>query len=271
MENTNPVAFRSAFSGYNREDVNQYILQLNRSFEEREILLKQETGALEARIRDTSAQLEEAHRQMEEAFRSRESAERILSALRETNDQLRDQLAALQTRTEEAESQLLSAKERIGILEDERSAAQADDHTESEKSRKYDQLSTQIGDILINANEAAERIVSTAHADAARIVTETEDEAVSIRTRLSDTATEMLSSLSTELHASTESCITELLTSLGEMRENAAALMRDMEDKHRELEARIDYYQRGVSETIEKSLAEMDEKYGLSAKTKSAL
>ena len=116
---------------------------------------------------------------------------------------------------------------------------------------------------MINANTSADRIIASANAEAARVVAETEDEAAYIRSRLSDAADEMLSSISMELHTSTENCLSELMTALYEIRDSIAALIADFQNRSRELGEKVQYYQTSVSDTVNKSLAGMDEKYGI--------
>ena len=47
MAKQRDVAFRSAMSGYNRKDVNAYIIDINRDFEERETNLRAQITAAE--------------------------------------------------------------------------------------------------------------------------------------------------------------------------------------------------------------------------------
>ena len=128
---------------------------------------------------------------------------------------------------------------------------------------KYDQISAQIGDILINANSSADRIVAAANAEATRIMTETEDEATYIRARLSDAADHMLTHISTELHDSTDHCMSELLTALRDMRDSTGSLLAEFEKRNQELKNKVAYYQNTVNDTIHKALTEMDQKYGI--------
>ena len=116
---------------------------------------------------------------------------------------------------------------------------------------------------MINANYSADSIIAAANAKAAHIVTETENEATYIRNRLADTADAMLTQISTTLHASTDGCISELMTALHEMQNSTASLIADFERRTRELGEKIAYYQANVSETVTESLAEMDKKYGV--------
>ena len=254
MAKQRDVAFRSAMSGYNRKDVNAYIIEINREFEAREAELRAQITAAEEATVKTDAELQTAREEMRAALRDKEAAESILAALRESGEALKDENARL---TEQIAA--LQAK----VAEAEKAAALDPESDEIKKSMKYDQISAQIGDILINANSSADRIVAAANAEATRIMTETEDEATYIRARLSDAADRMLSHISTELHNSTDHCLGELLTALRQMRDNTGALLADFEKRNRELKEKVAYYQTTVNDTIHKALTEMDQKYGI--------
>ena len=248
MAKQRDVAFRSAMSGYNRKDVNAYIIDINRDFEERETNLRAQITAAEESAGKAEAAAQTAQEDLRAAIRAKEEAEAILAALRESNEALKEENARL---TEEIAS--LQAKANSVDPESE----------EIKKSMKYDQISAQIGDILINANSSADRIVAAANAEATRIMTEREDEATDMRASLSDAADHMLTHISTELHDSTDHCLSELMTALREMRDSTGALLADFEKRNRELKEKVAYYQHSVNDTIHQALTEMDQKYGI--------
>ena len=254
MAKQRDVAFRSAMSGYNRKDVNAYIIDINREFEAQETELRAQITAAEEKAAKAEAYAQSAREEAAAAVHGKEEAEVILAALRESGDALKEENARL---TEEIAA--LQSK----LAEAEKAAAVDPESDEIKKSMKYDQISAQIGDILINANSSADRIVAAANAEATRIMTETEDEATYIRARLSDAADHMLTHISTELHDSTDHCISDLLTALREMRDRTGALLADFESRNRELREKVAHYQNSVNETIHQALTEMDQKYGI--------
>lgn len=263
MAKANNIAFRSALSGYNREDVNRYILNINQQLEEKDALLKkneEEAASLQSSLK---AECDKAVLQRDEAAEKLREAENLILALRQEKDALAEQMEKETERAAKAEEEREEALLKIRELE--KNCTENSDCS-AQKSQKYDQISAQIGDILINANQSADNILTSAHTEASRIVSETEKEANYIRTRLSDTADEMLSSISSQLHVSTENCVTELMTAVKEMHDSADSLVRDLQARSRELSDRIGYYQSTVTENIESALAEMDQKYGIRKK-----
>jgi len=250
MRDAKNVAFRSAISGYNREDVNKYILSLNREWEEK---TAETENALQEAQKDKS-NAESAVSALNDSLMAikseKEALERINESLKEAVDQKNEEIAALTER-------LLAAEQAAAALREQLTLSGEDD-----KSVKYDRISAQIGDIMISANTSANAIVAAANEHATRIMTETETEANSIRARLSDAADEMLSQISGELHTSTENCISEMTTSLREMRDNASALIQDFEKRSRDLSVKVEYYQTSLNEAVNALLSEMDKKYG---------
>lgn len=247
MSDYKKVAFRSSLGGFNREDVNKYILTLSRDFGEKE-------AELTARAAAAEAAAEEARTEAD-ALRADLAAAKASSAE-----------AAAEIETQKAEiaalkAQLADTAEEAASLRRDLQARPA--APTADKSEKYDQISAQIGDIMISASTSADAIVAAANEQAAKIMSETEDEANYIRSRLSDAADEMLSRISGELHVSTENCLGELLTALREMRENADSMIRDFEKRSRDLGIKVEYYQSAVSDTVEAVLKEMDDKYGI--------
>ncbi len=247
MSETKNVAFRSAIGGYNREDVNRYILDLNRDFAEKEQQLNSALTASESKYRESADTAEQFRADRDNALRA--------------NDTLTADLNAARAEVEKLKAQLSAAEETAASLRRELDARPA--ASVSDKSEKYDQISAQIGDIMISASTSADAIVAAANEQAAKIMSETEDEANYIRARLSDAADGMLSRISGELHVSTESCFSELMTALREMRDNTDHMIRDFEKRSHDLGVKVEYYQSTVSDTIEAVLKEMDEKYGI--------
>ena len=144
------VYFRTSIGGFNREDVNSYIEKLNGEFAERERAAKRKTDALEAKL----AELENAKSELERAL-ARASA---LEAAAEQLARIDEQNAAIESlRRErgEAQSRAESLDERLASLSDAIA-----------KSEKYDDVSAQIGEIILSAKSTADEIIENAKREA---------------------------------------------------------------------------------------------------------
>ncbi|MBQ5389773.1 MAG: hypothetical protein IIU58_02585, partial [Clostridia bacterium] len=152
------VFFRSALGGFNREDVNTYIAGLNAEFAERERAAKKKLDAAEekcAALDDVKAQLDSKLLRIAELEAEAQQREKLITEYIGRIEMQAAEIQALQDSKNNAESEidLLSAK--IESLSDA-----------IQKSEKYDDISTQIGEIILSARSTAEEIVTKAEKEA---------------------------------------------------------------------------------------------------------
>ena len=152
------VYFRTSIGGFNREDVNSYIEKLNGEFAERERTAKRKTDALESKL----AELETAKSELERAL-ARASALEAAAAEREKLiaeqlariDEQNAAIESLRRERGEAQSRAESLDERLASLSDAIA-----------KSEKYDDVSAQIGEIILSAKSTADEIIENAKREA---------------------------------------------------------------------------------------------------------
>ncbi len=148
--------FRSALSGYNKEDVNSYIESLSTKYHNEDTENKEKIAKLEKRIKELEEELEaKGELSLEETKELKENAEKaenIIAELRNTVDKINEE-------KEESIKENAVLRDRISELE----KANEDTAELYEKSSKYDQVSEQIGSMIVNANAKAESIVSEAN------------------------------------------------------------------------------------------------------------
>jgi cell division septum initiation protein DivIVA len=127
------LRFRESFRGYNRDDVNAYIEQINIHFSKKEAELRAIIADLEAQ----SALKASAHNDDEFTALTNE-----IEALKAENSRLNEEL---------------------------QKANQSIENEIEEKSKLYDSMSTQVGSIIIQANSNADKIVAEAKTEAENI------------------------------------------------------------------------------------------------------
>lgn len=132
------LRFRESFRGYNRDDVNAYIEKININFSKKEAELRAVICDLENKANSASSQV---------SVDEFEAIKNELQLLKEENIKL---------------------KESINTPEQS---------SDDEKSKLYDSMSAQVGNIIIIANSNAEKIVSDAKAQAEDIVSKARAEA----------------------------------------------------------------------------------------------
>ena len=143
------MKFRESFRGYNKDDVNSYIEQMNIKFSRRE------------------AELLELLKNIPQPETAPESTEN--GSLSSENESLRETVSRL-------EAELRSAKEDNDKLASELDSLKA----EAGDAESDEVTSERLGNILLIANENAEKIVREAKAEASRIISEANLKASSI-------------------------------------------------------------------------------------------
>ena len=138
------LRFRESFRGYNKDDVNAYIEQVNARFSRRESDLRAQIADLQNRMPAPAANT--------------------------ADDGTKKRLEAAETENAKLKAELEELKNSA-----------AGNSEKDEKSRLYDSMSSQVGNILIVANSNADKIRNDAEEDAKRIKAEAELEAEKIR------------------------------------------------------------------------------------------
>lgn len=312
--------FRNSLSGYNKEDVNKYIRETDAAHAEELEALRAEVSAAEAKIaelteqnktvsdilsattaevealRTEKAEIEERDAQLAELLRKDmeeidalkkesnfhkaecEAQKNVLATLRAERDALLAEVEGLRTASTDAASTAPTASA-------EDYEATADRDSDRYKLDMYNKISSQLGDIIINANRTADEIVSRAKNEAeslkistdneirekkiacesevSKMKNDTEEEAAYIRKRISNIAEELLSRVSTDLHNSIDSSVREINTYVSDVQYEIKALVTKISGRSDEMYDRLGYYQSCVSEGIDKRLCEMDKKYGI--------
>lgn len=134
------VKFRKSVSGYNKQDVNEYIESFSRKYERNE--------------RDLKKTIEEKNKKIAEfeaACKNSEESERIIAELNEKLDSLKSENESLS-----------DANNKLGVRIAELEKDAELNKEAYEKSGIYDKVSEQIGSMIINANAKAESIVGEA-------------------------------------------------------------------------------------------------------------
>ncbi|MBO5110201.1 MAG: hypothetical protein J6D21_05715 [Clostridia bacterium] len=225
MEKTDLV-FRSAFHGYNREDVNQYILSMSKRFKEAQDASREKIDALTAKLASVGA-LEAG---------DTENAE--LASLAETVEALRAENEALKQQLEEAKA----AEKTL-------------------ESAPFDNLSQQIGSILVSANTTASTILNNASSDAEKLRADAESEVYRVKLKLGSEADAILGKFSAELKNVLDQCLAELNSTVNEIQSGAATIAADIQRKNRDMNEKVDYYKKLMGDSLSAKLSELEKSF----------
>ncbi len=216
------MRFRESFRGYNKDDVNAYIEQVNLKFNRRESELRAQIAELQSVAQPVAA-----------------PTPAVVPAENGELEALKAELSAAKAENEELKTRLAKAT--------------ANDSTENEtaeKSKLYDSMSAQVGNILIVANSNAEKILNDAKTEAERIRTEASVEAEQIRRAAEEKLNGMTAVLEEKLKGVSEKCLNEYEVLMSEarvrfgqitdtMKERAKTLLVEADQKGRALEDQI--------------------------------
>lgn len=152
------VLFRSSLGGFNRDDVNSYIEKQNAEFAERERAAKKKLDAAEvkcAELENKMIELENAKVRIAELEKEAETREKLIAEYIEKVEHQAAEIESLNTTKDNAESEITKLTEEIASLSDAIS-----------KSEKYDDISSQIGEIILSARSTADDIIQKAKEEA---------------------------------------------------------------------------------------------------------
>ncbi len=219
--NQTMLRFRESFRGYNKDDVNAYIEQINLRFSRREAELNEQISRLQSACGNDAAptvQEEASHQELEA---------------------LREALAKSEAEREEMSLRLEKMKDKAVA-----------DSDNAEKSRLYDSMSAQVGNILIVANSNADKILSDAKGEAERIRSEAAYDAEKCRLSAQQKMDGMIRELDIKLKNVADRCLEEyklLAAEAGmrfgeitdDMKARTSELLSSTEQRSRELERQI--------------------------------
>lgn len=227
---TEKKAFRTSMGGFNKDDVNMYILRQSREFKEKEENYKKE-------IEKLSCQLEVMNKDFDEI------------------ETLREKLSKITSDTDEYEKKISKYKLRIEELEkalDEKNAeASKDDKApDFNKIRMYDQLSSQIGEIIIGANKNADDVIKKAETAAKKLLEESEKNAIEAKARLQVAFDSIISGLRKDIEAETDSCIKEFRSYTQSINSGSQNMIAEIEKRYSEMSDKITSYSDALEDSV---------------------
>jgi chromosome segregation ATPase len=173
--------FKSSLFGFSKKDVVKCIKELNEAHQEALSELEEEGRAVEAEKRELDAKLSEAHgavvelkRQLEEAEKKNTALEAVVRRLVENRNENETEISQLKQRVAAQNNQnaelLLKNNELYRKLEEANS-----------KVEKYDALTKDISDVMLEAQQMSLRLKEEAGEEASRIVEDAKQSAVRVR------------------------------------------------------------------------------------------
>ena len=172
--------FRTAIGGYNKEDINNYIREINADFLTATREFEDRINSLEKAVRERDDNLSELKKEIDLLSADKKAAEEadaLVTALRERCETMAEEVAKLKEDKLASDLREEASARRIeelqGIIDELRQ--QEEDGELSHKAEMYDKMSGQLGRVMLDARENAGEIVAQAHENAAAVRAEAEN------------------------------------------------------------------------------------------------
>ena len=208
MANKGAPLFKKAFKGYNKEDVNSYILSLNNTFEENKL-------TYEKAIREYNMRAEDDYRRICELTNELSEADE----LKRENENAAAIIASLKKELEEKNAQIEELCATVDSLTEANKMQSATNENDRMKAEYYDNLCSKAGKILVIASDTAENILNRANEEACKIVGEATTKKDLMLKTFSDSVEDAAEDINTYIRNAVNDCIEKINKSVNEIKD----------------------------------------------------
>ena len=224
MAQKDSVLFRNSVSGYNKADVNSYILKINSELEAAEKTAK---NALEASAL-AQKEAEEKACALEAASASAVKQDKVISSLYEEIDTLKEEIAKLRESVKED-----PAKQDTG-----------------DEMLRYNEISAQIGNVLIDAQKNAASIIDAAKKEAEEITKAASE-------NVSEASEKALREITDKMCKSVDATYKEATAYMNALQIEVNRLLADFSGKNKEMNEKIKALHSSLSKSISSEVNEL--------------
>lgn len=206
MADNKNVIFRNSLKGYNKSDVNSYLLKMTEDFEKKEKELRDRLSACEKELgaaseklsafgeaNDETETLRQRIKELEEAEKNSVTDDKYNAVIAEKQRTIGEQNLKIESLTlelEELKKRAAADKETVQSYEET-----------VKKAKMYEKTSANIGDVIISANRTADEIVFAAKEKARIIYEESERAAEERRRKVSEASKRALDGIFSKFRA----------------------------------------------------------------------
>ena len=211
MNKLNAPAFRKSMSGYKKDDVNNYILTLNRKYSEAEKDYKHSLSKANAEIDSLKVQLDDERKAFETTMSEKDmEIENANSRSEAFEEEIKLKNAEIDGLKAEIEILRTAAENKKSTIADSFGGITA----ESEKAVLFDCLSAKTGEIMLIACKTADDIIAKAKSEAASIINEANMKKDAMLKNISGSADVVASDISSYIKNAVDGCIDKIYTSI---------------------------------------------------------
>jgi len=199
MAEKNAPLFRKATRGYNKDDVNAYIININRTLEDNKKAYEKSYEALSQRKKQDEAEIATLNARLSEI-------DDLKNEIREKEEQL----SLLREECLRKDDAIASLKAAISELESFRDGHMEIDEAERTKAEYYDSLCSKAGEILVIASGTAENILNRANSEAQKIVGDANTQKELMIKNFTETAAAAADDINVYIRNAVEECILKI-------------------------------------------------------------
>ncbi len=237
----------AAFGGFDKKSVLTYIDSLNEEFHESELAYQEKLEAFEKAQESQLAHIKSLEAQIADGERKLNAVAKQLEDERELAKQAQSMIAELDSKSQALQKKLDDNEREMQIQLERNRQLQFKVESCEYKSRKYDDLSTQIGDAIIDAKQNAEKIIRAANVRAEEISQQAQNYMKNFYAELSS-----FSSDAAHLQKSVE----EILFVLNDRVDVMQDIIRQVEQRFNPNGVQLDYTEQNERETTDESGSE---------------
>lgn len=278
------VVFRSAFHGFNKNDVNTYIYNENKKFSDTLEDYKNDIENLKnsgEELRKTISKKDEEIVLLKNKYEAllNESEEKLLSkeklynSIKSECDELRSQIKSLnetpKNNNEASSGQFIKITKIIDEqnLEIESLKKELDKYRHNNTSELFNNQNINAYDFYtVNGNETNEKadsIMAEAELRAYHIIKTAKSEAEQIKKDFLKDHLTLVDSISSEIHKAAQTCINETNLCLSKLKSSSTAMIEDIESTKKEMNGKINYFCASMKEAVNIKLKNFDVQHGV--------
>ncbi len=220
MSDNKNVFFRSSIKGYNKSDVNEYLIRMSNEFSvkeesirERAEMAEKEALDYQEKIASLESSLDDIKKRFDDTLRDFENIKSENEALKNASFDIEKSEESTEKDRKIAEQDAVIAKqfEEIDTLRDKlQKASERINEAEAElekndelvrKAKLYDKTSANIGDAIIAAKKTAEEIVSSAKEEARQLTVKAEKELLEKRRAIEESSARAFEGIFSKLNS----------------------------------------------------------------------
>lgn len=207
----NSPIFRKSMSGYNKEDVNNYIITLSKQLKEAEA--------------DNNKALAHAETKAEEAEKNLEKLSSENELLKKSNEKLLSDVNNKNSKIEELSLQIIELQQLLAKKENEKAQKNVSEDKDlmdsfggitddNEKIKIFNCISSKTGEVVLSAYKVADEIIANANKEAEKIINEANLRRETVIKSIAGSADTVTTNINSYIKNAVDGCLEKIYSSI---------------------------------------------------------